>query len=330
MAPAPRLLRLLSLLQARHSWTAAELAERLEVDRRTIRRDIAHLRQLGYPVSIQPGRSGYQLGAGGHLPPLLLDDAEAVAMAVGLRLASTAAVTGIEDAAVAALAKLDQVLPVHLREQVRALDASTVHLHPAPSDGSRVDPDTLSLLAGACRNAERVGFAYVAFGDVESSRRVEPLQIVHVNRRWYLVGWDLDRKDWRTFRVDRITEAVRTGHRFEFQDPPDAVQKVLDGLSFGPYLIEARIRLHVDGDRVRARLAADGGEVEDTGDGTSLLRIAGASVDQLARYLVGLPWSFQVISPDELRQQVASIADRLVESHVGQGRPPEVSAEQSR
>ena len=313
MSPTPRLLRLLSLLQSRVTWTASELAERLEVDRRTIRRDMARLRDLGYPVQTSPGRSGYQLGAGGRLPPLLLSDEEAVAIVVGLRMASSAAVSGIEDAAVAALAKLDQVLPTQQREQVRSLGASTVHLASPASD--RADPDTLTLLASACRTCERVAFSYTDFGGTRSHRRVEPLQIVHVNRRWYLVGNDLERADWRTFRVDRVEEPVLTGHRFEHSDPPDAVERVLEGLTFGPYLIEARIRLDVDARTARSRTAADGGEVDELDDARSMLRIAAASVEQLTRYIASLPWSFEVIGPPELRESIRGLGDRLVQAH---------------
>jgi predicted DNA-binding transcriptional regulator YafY len=237
MDPAARLLRLLSLLQSRPTWPARELAERLAVDPRTIRRDVARLRSLGYPVHTSPGLAGYELGAGGRLPPLLLDDEEAVAVAIGLRVAATAAVTGVESAAVAAMAKLDQVLPGPARDRVRSLQSSTVHLESRLVDP--VDPATLSLLASACRSCERVRFSYRAFAGQVSERRVEPSQIVFTDRRWYLVALDLDRDDWRTFRVDRVSAPVLTGHRFERRDAPDAVARVAEATTFGPTAIEA-------------------------------------------------------------------------------------------
>ena len=232
MDPAARLLRLLSLLQARPTWSAAELAERVAVDRRTIRRDIARLRALGYPVESSAGVSGYTLGAGARLPPLLLDDDEAVAIAVGLRLAAMSAVSGIEESAVAAMAKLDQLLPAAVRERVRSLQASTVQLDPHPVDPA--DPDILTALARACRGSERVTFSYRGFAGTTTDRRVEPSQIVHTGRRWYLVARDLDRDDWRTFRVDRITDTVLTGHRFELRDRPDATARVAEALAYVP------------------------------------------------------------------------------------------------
>lgn len=229
MDPAARLLRLLSLLQSRPTWPAAELAERLGVDRRTIRRDMARLRALGYPVESSPGVAGYRLGAGGRLPPLLLDEDEAVAIVVGLRLAATTAVAGIELSAVAAMAKLEQLLPAQVRQRVRSLDASTVNLDTWRADP--VDPETLSMLARACRESERVRFSYRSYRDVRTECRVEPSQIVHARRRWYLVARDLDRDDWRTYRIDRISDAALTGHRFErHPDAPDAARRAADAL----------------------------------------------------------------------------------------------------
>ena len=207
-----RLLTLLSLLQARRDWPGGELAERLEVSRRTIRRDVERLRGLGYPVESLTGPAGgYRLAAGTAMPPLLLDDDEAIAIAVGLRTAARASVTGIEETSVRALVKLEQVLPAHLRSRVSALAAATMSLPPA---GPTVDPQCLTVLAGGCRDSECVRFGYRARDGEFARRDVEPHALVNRGRRWYLVCWDRGRDDWRTFRVDRITEPLALGVRF--------------------------------------------------------------------------------------------------------------------
>ena len=312
MDPAARLLRLLSLLQSRPRWPAAELAERLEVDRRTIRRDVARLRTLGYPVETEAGIAGYQLGAGGRLPPLLLDDDEAVAIAVGLGLAATAAVTGIETAAAAAMAKLDQLLPSQVRERVRALRSSTVQLDASGEDP--IDATTLNLLAGACRSSERVHFAYRAFAGDVSQRRVEPSQIVHTGQRWYLVAKDLDRAAWRSFRVDRISEVQRTGHRFEHDDAPDAAAQVRTAITFSPPTIEATLIVDLAPDVARRRFYPDRATVEPAGD-RSRVRLAGTDLGQLARYVLSLPYDAEVEAPAELRDRVIDLARAVIERH---------------
>ena len=202
-----RLLKLLSLLQARGDWPGAELADRLEVSRRTIRRDVERLRNLGYPVeSLSGPAGGYRLRAGTAMPPLLLDEEEAIAIAVGLRTAAQASVAGIEEASVRALVKLEQVLPAHLRRRVSALGGATATL---PGSGPTVDPQDLTTIASACRDRERLRFAYRSRDGADSRRLVEPQSIVNFGRRWYLVAWDRDREDWRTFRVDRLRSPPR-------------------------------------------------------------------------------------------------------------------------
>ena len=197
-----RLLELLSLLQARRDWQGAELAERLEVSQRTIRRDVERLRDLGYPVeSITGPAGGYRLRAGTAMPPLLLDDDEAIAIAVGLGTAARASVTGIEETAVRALVKLEQVLPAHLRRRVRALGSATIA---PPVAGPTVDPQHLTVIAAACRELECLRFAYRSRDGAESRREVEPHSLVNLGRRWYLVAWDRRREDWRSFRIDRL------------------------------------------------------------------------------------------------------------------------------
>src|ERR687897_3134861 len=213
-----RLLTLLSLLQGRRDWPGSELAERLEVSRRTIRRDIERLRVLGYPVESLTGPAGgYRLRAGTAMPPLLLDDEEAIAIAVGLRTAARASVAGIEETSVRALVKLEQVLPRHLRRRVSALQAATTTL---AAGGPTVDPQSLTLIAAACRDSERVRFAYRGRDGAESRREVEPHSLVNLGRRWYLAAWDRGRGDWRTFRLDRLQRPRSSGVRFEPRDLP--------------------------------------------------------------------------------------------------------------
>jgi predicted DNA-binding transcriptional regulator YafY len=216
-----RLLRLLSLMQARRDWTSAELATRLGVTTRTIRNDVGRLRELGYPVDARPGvDGGYRLGAGGALPPLLLDDEEAVAVALGLRTVANGSVAGIEETSVRALAKLQQVLPSRLRRKVSAFQS---YVLPEPSGGPQADPEVLTVIASACRDHERLRFDYQAHSGAASRRSVEPYRLVHHRRRWYLVAWDLDRDAWRTFRVDRIEPRTPSGPRFTPRAlPPDA------------------------------------------------------------------------------------------------------------
>src|SRR5919199_6094248 len=215
-----RMLRLLSLLQTHRYWPGAELASRLEVSERTLRRDVERLRELGYPVDAQRGvDGGYQLAAGTNLPPLVLDDEEAVALTIGLRAAAQGAVAGIEESSVRALAKMVQIMPPHLRRRVDALRSATV---PAVwgSVGPQVDAGVLTAIAQACRDEERMRFSYTATTGETTSRHVEPHWLVSLGRRWYLVAFDLRRDDWRTFRVDRIDGARATGMRFRPRQLP--------------------------------------------------------------------------------------------------------------
>ena len=199
-----RLLTLLSLLQGRRDWPGAELADRLEVSGRTVRRDVDRLRELGYPVESLTGPAGgYRLAAGTALPPLLLDDDEAIAIAVGLRTAARTSVTGIEETSVRALVKLEQVLPSHLRRRVQALQSATMTLE--RGGGPTADPQVLTQIAAACRDRERLRFGYEGRDGARTRREVEPHSLVNVGRRWYLVAWDCGRRDWRTFRIDRLT-----------------------------------------------------------------------------------------------------------------------------
>jgi predicted DNA-binding transcriptional regulator YafY len=308
-----RLLRLLSLLQRHAFWRAQELADELGVTTRTVRRDVDRLRDLGYPVDATAGRcGGYQLGNGGALPPLLLDDDEAVAIAVGLRGATTGTVVGVEDTAIAALAKLEQLLPDRLRRRVDALAASTVRF--ATNDESRIEPALLMTIAQACRNSERLRVSYVDREDHATERRVEPYRLVHTGRRWYLVARDLDRDDWRTFRVDRIRDAVATGHRFTLESTPDPLAMVSKGMSVAPYRFQARVRVDATPEQLRRVVPPSVGVVEPDGDG-SLLTTGSDHLDAIAAHIAGLPFAFEVLDPPELRQVVRKLGLRLARMH---------------
>jgi len=308
-----RLLELLSLLQSRPRWTAEELAERLRVTPRTVRRDVTRLRDLGYPVEADPGPlGGYQLGSGGELPPLLLTDDEAVAVATGLRAAATGNLGGSEDAAVAALAKLEQMLPARLRERVQSLAGTTLLIGNAnrgPNPG--VSPDVLLTLAQGCRLPERLRFGYTDRSDNVTARRVEPFRLVSTNRRWYLVAYDLDRQAWRTFRVDRLRDPELTGHRFVRSEEPDAAGMVTEGIAVAGYEWQAEVLLLVEPDVAAESVSPLAGQLEPAEGGT-LLRTGADDLDWIARYLASLPFGFEIIHPPQLRKEVRSLARRLL------------------
>jgi predicted DNA-binding transcriptional regulator YafY len=312
-SPAARLLALLSLLQARPHWNAPELAGRLGITDRTVRRDVTRLRDLGYPVEAAPGRTGgYQLGRGGALPPLLLADDEAVAVALGLRAAATGGVSGYDEAAVAAMAKLEQVLPSHLRERVLALSSSIVLVR---SGGEApVDPECLLLLAQGCRRSERVTFCYVDGDGNPTDRRVEPYGVVNVDRRWYLVAWDLDRDDWRTFRLDRMSELVLAGHRFTPRGAPDTAAMVLDGLTQTAYAWQAEVLVRAELDEVAVDVPASVGTLEAVEGGT-VVRMGANDLGWIARYLAGLEHDFEVLDPPELKTELRALGRRLQRAH---------------
>lgn len=303
-----RLLRLLSLFQARRYWSGAELSERLEVTARTLRRDVDKLRSLGYPVNSTSGTAGgYQLGAGATLPPLLLDDEEAVAVAVGLRTAASGTVSGIEEASVRALAKLQQVLPSRLRRRVTALHSFIV---PLANAGPMIDAETLSLIAGACRDSEKLQFQYSNKDKVASARDVEPHRLVHTGRRWYLVAWDSDRNDWRTFRVDRIQRKIATGARFAPRKAPDGdfAAFAARSVSYLRTMHEARITLHASVAMAGERLPAEAGTLERVDENTCVLHTAASSLDTLSVYLALIGFEFEVLEPPELVERVRWLA----------------------
>jgi len=301
-----RLLRLLSLLQSRRDWTGPALAERLGVTTRTVRNDVERLRNLGYPVDATPGvRGGYQLGAGAALPPLLLDDEEAVAVAVGLRTANT--VTGIEETAVRALAKLEQVLPSRLRHRVNALQTTTVQV---PGQQPRVSASVLTTLASVCRDHERLRFDYESHGGSESRRTVEPHRLAHARGRWYLVAFDLDKNDWRTFRVDRMTPKIPTGPRFTPREPPaDVATYVARGLGTATWRYRATVLVHAPADELVPRLPPGVDVVEVTDEGC-VVAVGSDTPQMLAVYIGMMDADFEVTEPPELVAELAKLANR--------------------
>jgi predicted DNA-binding transcriptional regulator YafY len=309
-----RVLRLLGLLQQRPVWTGTELAGRLGVTTRSIRRDVERLRSLGYPVNATQGvGGGYQLGAGKALPPLLLDDEEAIATAVSLRLAAGGTVAGASEAAVRTLAKLDQVLPTRLRAEVRALHDAIVTL-----EGGRieVDADALLALARACRDTVRVEFGYAGRGREPGVRRVEPYQLVATGRRWYLMAFDLERDDWRSFRLDRMSEVRPTTWRFRRREHPDPAAYIQQAVSVAAYRYRARVRVHAPAEEVRRATSASSVAVEPLDGATCELRTGSDSLSALTLHVGLLGWDFDVLEPPELRDAVATLGGRLTRAAV--------------
>ena len=309
-----RLLRLLSLLQSRRDWTGAELAGRLGVGLRTVRRDIDRLRDLGYPVDAAPGAAGgYRLGVGAALPPLLLDDEEAVAVAISLHAATTSSVAGLEESSLRALTKLQQTLPSRIRHRITAFGATTVPLTgPGPD---RADPELLTAVAAACRDQRRLRLTYAGRdGMTARPRQVEPHRLVHTPRRWYLLAWDLDRDDWRTFRVDRIRSLVGPpGARFTPRPLPadDVAAYVSQSIASSPYRYQARILIRAPAAAVARRTSPAAGRVEAVDQDTCILHTGSDSLDELALHVALKGFDFQVLDPPELVPVLRVLADRL-------------------
>lgn len=306
-----RLLRLLSLFQARRYWSGAELVDRLEVTSRTLRRDVDRLRHLGYPVHSTSGTAGgYQLGAGATLPPLLLDDDEAVAVAVGLRTAASGGVTGIEESSVRALAKLEQVLPSRLRRRITALHSFIV---PVTNSGPTVDASILSLIAGACRDNDALRFGYRGKTGAASERQVEPHRLVNFGRRWYLVAWDTTRKDWRTFRLDRIDKPALCGLRFMTRKLPaeDIAAYVTRGIAYEQYPYRASVILHAPAEKMAELVPCSVGTLEAVDEKRCRVHIGAYTLEMLAGYLGMFGVDFEVSEPPELIEQIRRLSARF-------------------
>jgi predicted DNA-binding transcriptional regulator YafY len=309
-----RVLRLLTLLQAHRSWSGQELIDRLEVSERTLRRDVERLRQLGYPVRATTGRfGGYQLEAGANMPPLLLDDEEAVAIAIGLRTAAGGTVTGIEETSVRALAKLEQVLPPRIRRRVNMLQSMIV---PMTRPWVTVDAELLTTFAQACRDQERVRFNYRSRSDEMTERNVEPHQLVSLGQRWYLLAFDRDRDDWRTFRLDRVDSPRLTRFRFEPRPIPgsDAGDYVLRAMQARPMRYQVSVTVASPAFVIESKLRPGEGTVEIVDDARCLLRTQGDSLEWLAFMLLWFGVDFEVHEPPELVDHISAVASRLERS----------------
>ncbi|MGI5131513.1 helix-turn-helix transcriptional regulator [Pseudonocardia sp. CA-107938] len=306
-----RTLRLLSLLQTHRYWPGAELADRLEVSVRTLRRDVERLRELGYPVNASRGvDGGYQLAAGAALPPLVLDDEEAVALAVGLQTAAQGGVAGIAESSVRALAKVVQVMPPKLRKRVDALRAMTTPVTWS-AGGPTADPEVLTAVAEACRAEERLEFAYTAADGARTDRLVEPLRLVALGRRWYLVAYDLHRHAWRSFRLDRLAGPRCTGVRFRPRELPaaDAAQFVQAAVDQRPSSYEIEIRFAAPVERVRTAIGR-WGQVDEDGDGCRF-RVRSDTLDWAAMAIAVLGADAEIVSPPELLDHVHGWARSL-------------------
>jgi len=312
LSTSARLLRLLSLLQTRRHWTGAELAERMAVHPRTLRRDIDRLRQLGYPVHASSGvAGGYAFRAGQALPPLLLDDEEALAVSIALRTATAGAVGGIEEPALRALVKLEQAMPARLRRRVDALRSAIVPMERA---GPVVDATLLATLAAACRDQMRLEFAYADSRGNSARRTVEPQGVAHTGHRWYLVAWDLAREDWRTFRIDRIAGTPAVGAHFAPRASPaggDLRAFVSRSLAVAPYAAQARIVLHAPHAQMARRIPPSAGVLQPLDDARCLLECGANALDPLVYWLMALDVDFEVLAPAALQERLRAAGERL-------------------
>jgi predicted DNA-binding transcriptional regulator YafY len=311
LSTSERLLRVLTLLESRREWSGADLAERLEVTTRTIRNDMVRLRSLGYPVGAAPGvAGGYRLGAGSALPPLLLDDDEAVAVAVSLGSSAGGGVAGIEETSIRALVKLEQVLPSRLRRRVNALQAYTV---PVTFSGPTVEPHLLATIAAACRDAEVLRIDYRKHDGTESTRSVEPYRMVHLGRRWYLVAYDRNRRAWRTFRVDRLQVRSPNGPRFTHRDPPaeDIGEYVMHNVRAIPMTHQARVVVHAPATVITERVPRSI-VVEPIDENTCAVHATANSIEMLALYLGMMDADFTVTEPPELVARISKLAGRFL------------------
>jgi predicted DNA-binding transcriptional regulator YafY len=310
LSTSERLLRVLTLLESRRDWSGSELAQRLEISTRTVRNDMVRLRALGYPVEAAPGvAGGYRLGAGAALPPLLLDDDEAVAVAVALRSTTGGGVAGIEETSIRALIKLEQVLPTRLRHRVNALQAYTV---PVIFSGPTVEPHLLSTIAAACRDYQVLRIDYRKYDNTESTRSVEPYRLVHMGRRWYLVAWDRDRRAWRTFRVDRLQMRSPNGPRFTPREPPaeDIGEYVRHNVRTAPGRNAARAVVRAPAAEITERVPR-GIVVEPIDENTCAVHVTANTVEMVALYLGMLDADFTVSDPPELLERLGKLSERF-------------------
>ncbi|MGQ9351311.1 helix-turn-helix transcriptional regulator [Mycolicibacterium gilvum] len=311
-----RVLQLLGLLQSRRVWSGDELAARLRVTTRSVRRDIDRLRELGYPVHASTGHGGgYQLGAGAALPPLLLDPDEAVAVAVCLRVAAGGSVAGVGESALRALSKLDQVMPSRLRSQVAAVHDTTVTL--AGATDTPVEPEVLMTFARASRDHEHVTVGYTDVRGNVTSRRVEPYQLVTTGRRWYLMCFDRDRDDWRSLRLDRMSDVRAVGTTFIPREAPDAASYVRRAISSSPYPYVARVRYRAPADVVARVFPAASVDVEPDGPDACIVTVGADDPQRMVPWLAMPGCEFEVLEPDEVVDAVRVVAERIARAGAG-------------
>ena len=309
LTASARLLRLLSLLQVRSDWTGSRLADELDVTARTVRYDVERLRSLGYPVQGTAGvAGGYRLGAGTSLPPLMLADDEAVAVAVALHTAADRGVSGIDESARRALAKLEQLLPARLRPRVEALQSATVSIG---GGGPRVAPEVLAAIAAAVRAHERLRFDYQPFEGPAGLRQVEPHRLVHTRGRWYLVAWDVDRNDWRTFRADRIQPREHRGPRFRARPDPggDLIAYIEKGLGTATWRYRARVKVHAPAEQVAARVPP-AVVIEPIDADSCLANVGSDSPHDLALWVGMIDADVEVDPGSELAREFGKLAER--------------------
>lgn len=304
-----RLLRLLTLLQQRRHWSGRDLSERLEIDQRTVRRDVDRLRELGYPVQAFSGHGGgYQLGAGSSVPPVLLTDDEAVAVAVALR-AAAGSVAKMEETSIGLLAKLDQVLPARLRKRASALHSVTITL---PGTDTAPAVDVLTRIAAACRDSLKLKLSYKDRAGKPTMRQLEPLRLAHTGRRWYLVAWDLDREDWRTFRVDRVQQVSSVGSAFVPRKfPGDIVEYVSRSIMHTAYTYRMKLRLKGAHEVLSKRVPNWCGQLEKLDDEHCCLSLGADSMEMLVTMLVMTGMDFEVIEPRDLVPELRRVSERL-------------------
>ena len=308
-----RALRLLALLQSRSVWTGPELAAEMDVTTRTVRRDVDRLREMGYPVLTSAGHGGgYQLGAGRALPPLLLNSTEAVAVAVGLRLAASSGIDGLGEEALRALAALDRILPAQIRAEVGAVSGAMGVItrtapEARPAAGAR--SEVLIALASAVRDGVRVRVDYERADSARFERRLEPYRVLSVEGRWYLFAWDLAREDWRSFRLDRMHEVHASTFTFTPRPAPDIEQTVRESITVGAYVQEATVRILRPVEEVATMVPARAGTLTPDGDNACVLRAGADDLRWIALHLAGIGAPVEVIDPPELLEVIAELGD---------------------
>ena len=310
LSTSARLLRLATLLQSRRHWPGAALSDALGVDARTVRRDIDRLRELGYPVEASSGvGGGYALGRGADLPPLVLDDEEAVALAIALRAAG-ATVGGIEATSLRLLGKLDQLMPTRLRRRATALHAVTMSL--GGNMPPLVDAGMLSDIATACRDARVMRFDYRSHAGDGSQRHVQPLRLANYGRRWYLIAWDIDRGDWRSFRVDRMDRARATGDGFVPRPvPPEVATRLERGIAYEPFACRITLRLRGNVDELQAILPVWCGVLEPETATHSLLHVGAESPQHLLALVLMIGHDVELVEGHAMAPELRTVLSRM-------------------